>query len=240
MSLAALATLNLVFLIATGNRGGFLTLIGGGGLFLYFFRKRLGAVKTVNILLVGTMALGIASYIVVYHTQFNSLYQRLESTEFEEGMPDTRATTWQTSMSKIVEKPMLGHGPRLRLPDDWIQDYPGHESITFPHNLYLYLLYTVGITGTVAYLLFFGLIARRFWKRASITTGDELSDGMAKLGTLMIILVAIDELKIEFLRFSTVDYLQFIFAFLAIFLATCDARTRPENPQDQAVYGRVA
>jgi O-antigen ligase len=152
------------------------------------------------------------------------MYDRLEATEFEGAVPDTRATTWRAAWQHIMQKPVLGHGPRLRLSKDDGSLFRGHIQITYPHNLYLFLLYTVGIVGMVAYLSFFGSIARCYWKNASWSSGDNLSDGMTKLAVLIIILIAVDQLKIEFLRFVTVDYLQFMFALLAIYLGIGDSK----------------
>jgi O-antigen ligase len=168
------------------------------------------------------------------------MYDRLEATEFQGALPDTRATTWATSWQYITQKPVLGHGPRLRLSNDDDSLFRGHVQITYPHNLYLYQLYTVGVLGMVAYLAFFGSIARRYWKNASWSSGDDLSDGMAKLAVLMLALIAVDQLKIEFLRFLTVDYLQFIFALLAIYLGLGDSKAASERFTVPAVRRQVA
>jgi hypothetical protein len=229
LNLVALGTLNFLFLVATGNRGGFLVLLGGGLLFLYIYRDKLSIRTTINTLVVGALALTAASYVTVNYTKFDRLYDRLEATEFEGALPDTRATTWRTSWERIMKKPVLGHGPRLRLSNEGDSLYRGHVQITYPHNLYLYLLYTVGVVGTIAYLAFFGTIARRYWKNASWSSGNELSDGLTKLAVLMIMVVAVDQLKIEFLRFLTVDYLQFIFALFAIYLGLGDSKVATER-----------
>jgi hypothetical protein len=104
----------------------------------------------------------------------------------------------------------------------------------------LYLLYTVGVVGMVAYLAFFGSIARRYWKNASWNSGDDISDGMAKLAVLVLALIAVDQLKIEFLRFLTVDYLQFIFALLAIYLGLGDSRASTNRSTVPAVREQTA
>lgn len=240
LSLVTLGTLNFLFLVATGNRGGFLVLFGGGLLFLYMFRDKLSMKTTVNTLIVGALALSVASYVTVNYTKFDRLYDRLEATEFEGAMPDTRATTWQASWERIIEKPVLGHGPRLRLSTTGDPVFRGHVQITFPHNLYLYLLYTVGVIGFIAYLAFFGSVVRRYWKNASWSSGDELSDGMSKLALLMVVVIAVDQLKIEFLRFQTSDFLQFIFALLAIYLGIGDSKATIVQKAPLSVGGRAA
>ena len=111
----------------------------------------------------------------------------------------------------------------------------GRGQITYPHNLYLYLLYTIGVMGLFAYLAFFGSIVRRYWKNASWSCGDDLSDGMTKLALLMVVIIAVDQLKIEFLRFGTVDYLQFVFALLAIYLGIGDSKVPAERSTVQAL-----
>jgi O-antigen ligase len=239
-SLVVLGTLNLLFLIATGNRGGFLVLVGGGLLFLYMFRDKLSMKTTVNTLIVGALALSVASYVSVNFTKFDRLYDRLEATEFEGGLPDTRATTLRTSWQHITQKPVLGHGPRLQLSNSGDSLFRGHVQITFPHNLYLHLLYTVGVVGLVAYLAFFGSIVRRYWKNASWSSGDELSDGMTKLALLMVVVIAVDQLKIEFLRFQTTDFLQFVFALLAIYLGIGDSKATIVQKTSLSVGGRAA
>jgi O-antigen ligase len=239
-SLVALGTLNFLFLVATGNRGGFIVLIGGGLLFLYMFRDKLSIKTTINTLIVGALTLAVASFVTINYTKFDRLYDRLEATEFQGAMPDTRATTWRSAWERIMEKPVLGHGPRLRLSNDGDSLYRGHVQITFPHNLYLYLLYTVGVVGMIAYLAFFGSIARGYWKNASWSSGDELSDGITKLAVLMMVVIAVDQLKIEFLRFLTVDYLQFIFALFAIYLGLGDSKMPAEQPTMPALRRQPA
>jgi len=229
LSLVALGTLNCLFLVATGNRGGFLLLFGGGLLFLYMFRDKLSIKTTINTLIIGALALSAASYVTIKYTRFDRLYERLEATEFEGAMPDTRVSVWRPALEHIPEKPVLGHGPRLRLSTDGDSVYRGHDQIHTPHNLYLYMLYTVGVVGMVAYLAFFGSIARRYWKNASWSSGDELSDGMTKLALVIVVIIAVDQFKIEFLRFGTVDYLQFIFALLAIYLGLGDSKASAER-----------
>ena len=117
VSLGTLGTLNLLFLIATGNRGGFLVFILGVLLFLYVFHSKLGAKKTVNIIVVGSFALAIASFVTINYTKYDRMYDRLESTEFEGAMPDTRARTWRTSIAEISQKPFLGHGAAAAIGD---------------------------------------------------------------------------------------------------------------------------
>src|SRR5690606_749505 len=137
---------NLATLVGTGNRGAFLTMLGAFPLFLLTFRRELGTFRVVQISVFGAALLVVASLIMVNYTSYGQLFQRLSELEVsEEGIPDTRQNTWPIALETIRQKPLLGHGPRLRLQDDEIVVYPGHPAIPYPHNLYLFLLVTVGV-----------------------------------------------------------------------------------------------
>jgi O-antigen ligase len=222
-----LISLNLACLLATGNRGGFLVLIGGAGLFLYMFRSQLGLKRTLTLSISGSFLLVLMSVVIISFTDYGVMYTRLQATEIEGGMPDTRANTWANVLSKIPEKPLLGHGPRLRLQDDYSIRYPGHEAITYPHNLYLFLLYTTGVFGLAVYFLFFGWMIVRIRRGARNLDNDPFMQGLVKLGWLLMLIFLIDQMKVEFLRYAYVDYWHYIFSIFAIWLALADQSRKP-------------
>src|SRR5690606_17162830 len=113
--LLALGAANLACLVATGSRGEFLLLIGGMGVYLWLFRHRLGVVRAVKFLISGVIALTATGLIVVNFTLFGVLFERLKETEFnEQGVPDSREVLWAEAWPRVLERPMTGHGPRLR------------------------------------------------------------------------------------------------------------------------------
>jgi O-antigen ligase len=150
------------------------------------------------------------------------MYDRLQATELEGGLPDTRAGTWSDVWPRIFDKPVLGHGPRLRLYNDHVQPYPKTAVINFPHNLYLFLLYTVGFAGLIVYLFFFAWLTSRYRAGVRKSIDDPFVHGFIKLGVLLMIVFLIDQMKVEFLRFQTVDYWHYLFSIFAIWLAFAD------------------
>ena len=221
--LIVLAFVNLGMLVATGNRGGFLSLLGGSVLFLWLFRRELGVLRVVRLATGGAILLAAAAALVVTFTDFGRLFDRLEGTTLEEGIPDTRQRTWPLAWEKIKERPLLGHGPRMVMDGGAKgQLYPGWEHQPYPHNLYLFLLVTVGAVGTIAFLIFFMTPLVRCWKisRRRSLVGDEVT--FIKLGVLVFIVILVDQIKVEFMRIGLVDYWHFAFALLGIFAAACD------------------
>lgn len=226
--LVLLAGTNLALLVATGNRGGFLTLLGAGILFLWMFRHLLGTGRTLRFVLLGTIVLSISAAITINYTDFNTLFDRLTDTEIRQGVPDTRSVVWPMAWEAIKQKPIFGNGPRLALIDAPPGAYKDHIVIPYPHNLYLFLLVTVGIPGLTAFLIFLGTPLRRCWK-LSRESSDPFVLGYAKIGMLIMIIIFVDQIKVEFMRFGLVDYWHFIFALLGVLIAICD-RLRMETP----------
>jgi O-antigen ligase len=234
LGLYALIGLNLVFLIATANRGGFLVLIGSMGWFLYMYRGELGVARAVGLAFSGTILLLAASLIVVAFTDFPIVYERLENTELStSGVPDTRINTWSAIIPEIQNRLLLGHGPHFYGPGH-DAPYLGFKKLLWPHNLYLFILFTVGVPGLIAWLYFFFSLLRRSVRAIRHTASDEFLHGLVRLGTIMIPVVLIDQIKIEFLRPSLIDYSHYLFATFGILLACADVVSRASSTRTSA------
>jgi O-antigen ligase len=168
------------------------------------------------------------SIVVINYTQFGQMYERLEATQLEEGMPDSRARTWTNIIGHIAEKPLLGHGPMLRLEELAPGQPAPTQSIHYPHNVYLYLLYTTGAAGLILYLIFFAWLVVRYRRGIRQPSGDPFIDGFIKLGILSMIVFLVDQIKIEFLRFEYIDYWHYTFAVFAMWLAFADMARKGE------------
>lgn len=221
--LISLTFVNLGMLVATGNRGGFLSLLGGSVLFLWLFRRELGVRNVVRLATSGTIMLALSAALVVNYTDFGRLFERLSDTTVEEGVPDTRQKAWPMAWENIKKRPMLGQGPRLVMDGaNKGATYPGWKYQGYPHNLYLFLATTIGVIGLIAFLFFFTTPLVRCWKTSKQRglVGDEAT--FVKLGVLVFVVILIDQLKVEFMRIGLVDYWHFVFALLGIFTAACD------------------
>lgn len=213
---------NLLFLIATGNRGGFVTVVFGTLLFLFAFRRELGLARMVKILVGGTTIFVALAIVAVNFTSYGMLFERLEETEIEEGgVPDTRALVWPLAWAEIVKKPIIGHGPKLDI-STREREVGNIEYVRFPHNLLLYILYTTGIVGAAAWIAFFTTMAIRLWTTRNSGVEDQQLAALPKLGLVYLVVFFVSQLRIEFLRESLIDYQNFLFVMFAFFLATAD------------------
>lgn len=214
---------NFGLLLATGSRGGFLTLLVSIPLFLFFFRRELRFTKIVNAVVVGAVVGTAMAFVIINFTQFNVIFDRLGETVIEGGVPDTRQKSFEITLERIPDAPVLGHGPRLRLIDEINRRIPGYASMpAYPHNLVLFLLYTVGAAGLLAYGVFFFQLGRRFLRAQKYKGADRFDSLSARLGLLLLIVFLIDELKIEFLRANLTDIQHYLFVLWGTLLAMSD------------------
>jgi hypothetical protein len=92
----------------------------------------------------------------------------------------------------------------------------------------LHLVLTLGLVGAACMLYFLFAMTWRIHRGARLGTfRSEYERGLVVLGVLLAIGFFVDEMKIEFLRHDTIDYVHYIFALFGIFLGLADrARVR--------------
>lgn len=221
--LVLLAAANLTLLIATGNRGGFLVLVFAFPLFLYGFRRELGTGRVIQLVLGGLILLAMASYVTLTYTSFGRLFERLANvTETVGGIPATRSEPWPIAVEKIRQHPWFGEGPRFVGTEHVESGDALAEENPYPHDLYLFLLRTVGIVGTVAVLAFFIRVWVKVHRAASAAPPGSYRGGLLRIGSLLFLCFVIDQIKIEFPRNDTIDYVHFVFAMFGVFLGIAD------------------
>jgi O-antigen ligase/energy-converting hydrogenase Eha subunit E len=220
---------NLAFLVATGNRGGFLVLVGGGLLYLVWFRRELGSGRLLASAAFGGIMLAIVSVVIVTYTDFNVLYDRLLSTEVKEGVPDSRVKIWPLTWERVLEAPVSGHGPRFRLIGDELGLVPWYKIIPYPHSLYLFILSTIGVVGLLAWAAFFFALFRRFVRAKLNPHTDPFIARVPKLSILILVVLLIDQIKVSMFRFNLSDYQQIVFVLIGGLLAAAWIAMHPDQ-----------
>jgi O-antigen ligase len=239
--------LNLLGIVATGNRTGFLILVGMFPIFLYAFRQELGAKRLTTYLIGGFAALAIASVVALQFTDFNRMFSRMQSvTETSEGLPKTRANTWSAAVAKIKEDPWFGKGPyypsahALTKAGEIRTEFENLGELTtafdpYPHCLYLYLLRTVGIVGLIPVVGFFLGCAAVLYASVRRGSPEPYRLAITRLGLLLILAFLLAQVTLEFNRSETMDYAQFIFALMGLLIGTSDRDRQPGS----AVHGEL-
>ncbi|HYM80068.1 MAG TPA: O-antigen ligase family protein [Candidatus Limnocylindria bacterium] len=191
--LAGVFVLTAFILFATVTRGSIMAL-GAGVLYgLWVLRRRLRLVP-----LVVVTALAIASFLamnfyVANFTRSGDLLARLGETKFYGGIPDSRIGAWTVAWERFLQHPIIGHGPL----------YSHHTGIKiwyWPHNVYLYIANLVGVVGLSFFLLLLWKLVRISWPRQDDLRDPNYARAFLTVAHVQLVVFAIDELKIDFLR----------------------------------------
>ena len=85
-------------------------------------------------------------------------------------------------------------------------------------------LYSLGIVGLIAYMVYFGIIYIKLIKSNNLNCNDPFLNGLQRLGIVILTVFLIDQIKLEFLRHNLHDYQHYIFMILAAFIAFSDLK----------------
>jgi len=214
-----LFALNCGILVTTGNRGGIVTLVLGLLGFVYMFRNELGGRNIMKYVLPSILLFAVMSVVVVKFTDFDVLYDRLEQTEIDGFVPDSRQG-WKYLWPIVLEKPVFGHGPRLKMSHETYARNPKMFNMPFPHNAAMFLMYTIGGVGLLAYLAFYISIFRKFLRARYNTVSHHFIGGIPRVALVILAIIAVSQLRMEMFRFLLNDYQQYVMMLLGGLLAT--------------------
>jgi O-antigen ligase len=193
--------LDIFALVSTANRGGLIGLVFCMGYLLWLSRREFRIVRyTLMFLAVITI---FPAFDLFLSTQqgADSLLGRVAKTEVGTNLvPDTRVEVWALGWEAFKEHVFLGHGLFF--------DY---QVIAQPHNGYLWSLITVGILGTIPFVL---VLIKLLWETGRRLRG-QLERGSFKSGLLTVIHVQIAtfmivQLRTDYQRSPSYVYLMWI------------------------------
>ncbi|MEJ2722699.1 MAG: O-antigen ligase family protein, partial [bacterium] len=146
------AIMAFAVLLATANRGALVSFMFGFLYAMWVFRRYLNLVKYVILITTAVAAFGATQLVLDRYTIAASVTHRLVGTEFHGVVPDTRTGIWSATIEASLDHIFIGHGPLF-------QPGRGLKRIFWPHNGYLFYLYTLGLFGlsmflAIAYRLF--------------------------------------------------------------------------------------
>jgi O-antigen ligase len=192
-------------------------------IFIWLFKEVLGPRRVMGIIVGGAVLMFLTGALAVNYTDFGKLFDRLQATEIEEGVPDTRQAVWPSAWKEIKRNPIFGHGPRFRLEgEDTGNRYEGKPYIRYPHNLYLFLTFTIGVMGLIAFMILLFTPLVRCWKTSRLPIDDQYLLSMSRTGVVLVIVILVDQLKISMMRLTFLDYWHFVFALFGMLIAICD------------------
>jgi O-antigen ligase len=193
LAYAALGVIVVFVLFATCTRGSIVSLAVGVLYFPWLVRRRLNVVSFVTIL--GSIVAGflIMNFYVANFTRSGDVLARFEKTEFVNGLPESRSEAWPSAWKRMLEHPLIGHGP-------FYSSERGLKQWTWPHCLYLYVGNNVGFIGLAIFLWFLW----RLWGISRPPVDDLLHgdypSAFLLVARMQMLVFVVDQIKIEYLR----------------------------------------
>jgi len=199
-------------LMATGNRGAFLSMLIGLLYSLWVFRKHLslGRLVLVGCLLVSLFV--VAEMAIRRHSYAVSVTQRVAETTVERGIPNNRKGAWIPIMKKTLDHIFIGHGPYFHVGE-------GLDRKPWPHNAYLWTLYTLGLFGLIAFLLMrYKLFMISLAYRSPAAQGTLAGSVLAICNVLLVVHCA-GNVRTDFQRPADYVFMYFVWMLFGLILA---------------------
>ncbi len=226
---SGLLLLTIFIMFATVTRGGIISLVFGLLYFGWLQRRRLRIVPVVLGLVAAVVGLQGLNFYVANYTYSGNLFARMvdpTSTQFQYGLPEARLTLWTSAIERMMQHPIIGHGPV----------YTTERGLDFwywPHNGYLYIGNLVGIVGLTCFLW----LLWRLWRITRPPTDDLRDPNYARayliVAHVQMLVFLVDQMKIDFLRSPTYSY-QVWLLFALIVAAHQIERSSPPSPATSA------
>lgn len=217
-------------LFTTTTRGSIMSLAVGAAYFIWLVRRRVNVVNLVVTMAGATAGFFTMNYYVAHFTRSGDLLARLLETRFARGIPDSRTEAWPAAWQRLLEHPLIGHGP-------YYSAEHGLTVWTWPHSLYLYIGNNVGFIGLAIFLFFLW----KLWRLSSPPSDDlghaDCSKAYLLIAHVQVVTFMVDQIKIEFMRNSI--YIFQVWLMFALIVAAWQVANRPPVPSPAAA-GRGA
>lgn len=229
--LIAVICLAVVLLLATGSRGETIALfVAFFSIFLLTWR-RFNSLAILNG--VGAIFLvALVSFVLLESTGNPGIVERFAATKLDSNfVPATREIVWSNGLELARKKPIFGHGPRMRFTDQHLGNRYAHQPyVEYPHSLYLFLIYTLGVPGLLFFIFVNVLIAAGLvGNRRTFFSGSSFDLDFRRAGLILLILFLLLGIKIDQTRLALSDFWFLWFSLLGFFLG----RSELERPQLQ-------
>jgi O-antigen ligase len=227
-----LGLMTFAVLLSTANRGAVFSMAFGFLYSLIVFRQYMTLFRYVMLIAGATLVFGVTQAVLEQHTLAASVTDRIVGTQFEGMIPDSRVGVWEETFRKCFDHIFIGHGP-------YYQTGKGLVRVFWPHNGYLYYLYTLGLFGLGAFLM----IAYKLYRLSMryslrLIHGSFLGVGMAVLHVILAMFL-FGQMRTDHQRHTDFVYIYIVWMIFGLIVANGkildrrirehEAPTRPAN-----------
>jgi len=208
LCLSAFATV-----LSTANRGAFVALVVGLTYVLWVFRSRLSIGRLVVVASIFIAAVWIGDTLLSRYTAAVSILDRFTHTEFTGVVPETRTMTWKPALVEAMNHIFIGHGP-------YFDPRSGIEKLWWPHNAYIFYLYSIGVTGLATFLVIVYKLFRMSLAYARPLARGEYLGMLAGIIHVQLVMFLIAQLRTDHQRNGDFVYMYIVFFLFGMIVAS--------------------
>lgn len=215
-------------LMATANRGAFLALTIGVTYSMWVFRSYMNPVRYVILLTSFALLFGLTQLWISQQEYAVSVIDRLMHTHMIGVVPDSREGLYGPILERCKEHIFIGHGPHYRLG-------LGLKKLFWPHNGYIYFLFTLGLFGLTSFLL----ICYRLFRMSSIYKRPFIhgtTEGMImSVLHVQLVVFLLAQLRTDHQRDHDYVYIYIVWMLFGLIVAAYNIIRKREAAEEMAV-----
>ena len=223
----------LAVILSTANRGAFVALVFGLAYVLWVFRSRMTLARFVIVVALFVGCVWVGDSLLSEYTAAVSILDRFFNTEFEGLVPENRTMTWKPALMESMNHIFIGHGPYFDARIGTI------HRLFWPHNSYIFYLYTTGIFGLAVYfVILYKLIRMSLGYVQALARGRESGVLMGVLH-IQLVMFMIAQLRTDHQRTNDFVYMYIMYFIFGMIVATYNlirkedaSEAQPEAEED--------
>jgi hypothetical protein len=221
------AIMAVAVLMATANRGAVLSLMFGFVYSLWVFRRHMNLVRYVILISAVVSVFGVLQVALDRYTIAVSITERIVGTQLVSGVPETRGTIWQDTFRRSLDHIFIGHGP-------YFATTKGLEKVFWPHNGYLYYLYTLGLFGLSAFLMIAYRLFRISLRYTRPLAGKSYIGVMLSIFNVQLAIFLVGQVRTDHQRHTDFVYIYIVWLLFGLIVAGANILKKKEIEHERA------
>jgi O-antigen ligase len=212
----------VVVMMATGNRGGMLGFIVGFVYVLFVLRRHFTPVRYVMVVAAVAAFLVPAQLMLEKYTVAESVTKRLMGTTFVGGVPETRVGVWEGALRASFDHIFIGHGPQFTVTK-------GLGFMFWPHNTFIYFLYTLGLFGAISFIIICVKIFRESLLYRSRAVRDKYVGTLLGVLHVQLVMTLIEQQRTDHQRGADYVYMYIVWMLFGLIVAAANVVRKEEK-----------
>jgi hypothetical protein len=177
------------------------------------------------------LAFSAAQIMLDQYTVAASITERLIGTEFKGIVPESREGVWEEPLRRSFDHIFIGHGPHYGVA-------PGLKKMFWPHNGYIFFLYSIGLLGLSMFLAMVYKLTRISFLYQSAAAKGTFAGLIMSVLHVQFVVMLMEQLRTDHQRNSDFVYMYIIWMFFGLIVATGNLIKKRKAQLEAAEVGK--